>query len=187
MESTKADEEQVGGLGQEFRVHEHRLSTTASHIESGDDILPLGFTSVAFGVMEQVFHEVLILLCKHGLSCQLFLKSLLLECCFHLILIFNSLSANGFLLCNTLLIALSPLLSHAFLLPKSLLISLQLKLHLIFRPTLGHLALILHSLSLLLILNLSSLDLKFLGILSDFKLLGSLFLNGEFKGILRIG
>jgi hypothetical protein len=91
------------------------------------------------------------------------------------------------LLCNTLLIALSPLLSHAFLLPKSLLISLQLKLHLIFRPTLGHLALILHSLSLLLILNLSSLDLKFLGILSDFKLLGSLFLNGEFKGILRIG
>ena len=117
--------------------------------------------------MEQVLHEILIPLCEHGLSGEFLLEALLLEGGLHLVLVLNSLSSDGFLLRNALFVALPPLLAHTFLLPQSLLIALEFKLNLVFGPALAHLGLILHCLSLLLVFNLSPLDLKLLCVLGD--------------------
>jgi len=158
MESTETNEEEVGGLGEELGVHEHGLGAAACHVEGGDNVLSLGLASVALGIVEQVLHKILILLCEHDLGCEFLLQALLLESCLHLIFVLNSLSADGFLLRDALFIALSSLLAHALFLPQALLVTLEFELHLIFGPALAHFCLVLHGLALLFVFNLSLLD-----------------------------
>ncbi len=197
MERAETYEQKVASLCQEFRVHQHRLSTLASHVKSGDDILPLGLTTVFLSLVEEVSNKVTIC-CRHiFLSCELSLELLIFHLCLHLILgileskfrlrfILNSLSTLLFLSCYTLLITVPSHLAHLLLLLKSFLISLELKLNLILGSPLSHLGFVLSGLTLLLLLNLCPLNLQLLGIFGNLELLGCLFLDSEVESILCI-
>jgi len=197
VERAEANDQQITSLGKELWVHEHRLSTLASHVECSNDVLPLGLTSVLLGRMEEFSHKSAIGCSHFFLSGELSRELLVLHLRLHLILgvlksklglrlVLNSLSALLLLSGYALLIAVSSHLTHLLLLLKSLLISLKFELNLVLGSPLRHLCFILSGLSLLLLLDLGSLNLELLGILSNLKLLGSLLLHSKIESILRV-
>lgn len=52
VEGSKTNKEQVRGLNEELRVHEHLRKLTSSHVESCDNVLSLSLSSVFFGSLK---------------------------------------------------------------------------------------------------------------------------------------
>lgn len=197
VERAETNDQQITSLSKELRVHEHRLSTLAGHVECSNDVLPLSLTSVLLGRMEELSHKSAIGCSHFFLRGELSRELLVLHLRLHLILgvlksklglrlVLNSLSALLLLSGYALLVAMSSHLTHLLLLLKSLLISLKFKLNLVLGSPLRHLCFILSGLSLLLLLDLGSLNLELLGILSNLELLGSLLLHSKIESILRV-
>lgn len=116
VESTEHHNRHVCGLHQKLGVHERALNLTAHHVEGGDNVLSASLTSLRFLLGLHAHLELLL-----PLSCLLFhlhllVESLLLDRCFQLVFVFQSLAPQVLLLGDTLFVFLAALATHLLLL-----------------------------------------------------------------------